>query len=164
MSKLHKDDAEIARQLVLKDARRSARMLRDLGIQSRALTFTDPMPVLEDSGEGALVNLVIGERGKLTVAEARAAGDKFREIVHRYPNALVYLCLLGYDDDPREIPQIVAAARYVRRFAKFAGIDDFEAALLGPIGEMGAALLGACGAFGEEMKRRIEVPSVPTAQ
>jgi hypothetical protein len=164
MRKLHKDDPAIARQHVINDARRSARMLRKLGIPSKAFTFADPMPVLEDGGEGALVNLVIGERGNLTVAEARAAGDKYREIVRRAPRVSVYLCMLGYDDDPRELPHIPEAARYVRRFAKFAGINDFEAALLGPIGEMGAALLGACGAFGEDVRRQIEVPSAPTAQ
>jgi hypothetical protein len=164
MSKLHKDDVELARQFVLKDARRSAQMLRELGIQSTALTFAEPMPVLEDGGEGALVNLIIGERGRLAAAEARAAGVKYREIIRRAPRVSVYLCLLGYDDDPRELPHIEDVARYIRRFAKFAGIDNFEAALAGPIGEMGAALLGACGAFGAEVRQQIEVPAMPTVQ
>jgi hypothetical protein len=159
-----KDDPKIARQLVEKDARRVGRGLRELGIPSTAATFAEPMPVLEDGGEGAIVNLVIGTRDKLTVAEARAAGDKYREIIHRYPKAEIYLCLLGYDDDPRELPHIEDVARYIRRFAKFAGINDFETAFAGPIGEMGAALLAACGAFGEEIRRNVEVPPAPTAQ
>jgi hypothetical protein len=34
----------------------------------------------------------------------------------------------------------------------------------GPIGLSGAALLAACGAFGEEIKGMVKVPPAPTAQ
>jgi hypothetical protein len=158
------DDPKIARRLVEKDMRRTARDLRELGIPINFMTFDEPMPELPDDGEGALINLTIGTRDKLTKREARAAGAKFREVVRRYPKAFVYPHLLGYDDDPRELPHIEDAARYIRRFARFAGIDDFETACAGPIGLQGAALLAACGTFGEEIRRQIIVPPAPTAQ
>jgi hypothetical protein len=157
-----KDDRKIASHLVEEDARKMRRRFRDLGSESFA--FADPLPVLENGGEGIMINLTIGTRDKLTGAQARAAADKYQEIVNRYPKAIICVSLLGYDEDPRELFHIEDVARYIRRFAKFAGINDFEAALRGPLREIGTAFLGACGVFGEDIKRKIKVPSPPTAQ
>jgi hypothetical protein len=159
-----KDNRKIARQFVEKDARRAGRRFRELGIPSETFAFADPLPALENGGEGTMISLVIGTRDKLTGAQARAAADKYREVVDRYPKAIICVSLLGYDEDPRELVHIEDVARYIRRFAQFAGINDFEAALGGPLGEMGTALLAACGVFGEDIKRTIKVPSPPTAQ
>jgi hypothetical protein len=60
--------------------------------------------------------------------------------------------LLGFDEDPRPIWEIVDAARYVRWFARFAGLD---AQFTEPTNEIAAAnlsLLVACGVYGPENK------------
>jgi hypothetical protein len=128
------------------------------GIATEPLTFDDPMPDDPSGGEGMLVNLVIGTRDKLTLEEAEAAARKGMEVVQKYPKCAVYAHLLGYDDDPREIPQVPAAAEHVRQWARFAGINDFETTAAGPLGLLGAAFLAACGVFGEEMRRAIKMP------
>jgi hypothetical protein len=93
----------------------------------------------------------------------------WRHMAARYPKAIFYLHLLGYDQDPREIWEIVEAARYVRSFARAAGLDDMDAALqfFGPdsptmkAGEASgdvklcgtAGFLAACGVFGDDLKQ-----------
>jgi len=142
------EDKNIARRMVMDDARRAGRSLREFKAEDDArvdaLTFDEPMPDDPSGGDGMLVNLVIGTRDKLTMEEAKA-----------------YVNLLGYDEDPREIPQIETAAEYVRQWARFADINDFEATAAGPLGPLGTAFLGACGVFGEKIRRKIKVTPRP---
>jgi hypothetical protein len=116
------------------------------------------MPVDPTGGEGMMVHLVIGTRDDLSAAHAEASAQKWREVLRRYPKAIVYVMLLGYDEDPREIHEIDSAAEYVRLWARLAGITDFEQTALGPIGPTGTAFLAACGVFGEEIRRQVKVP------
>jgi hypothetical protein len=102
-------------------------------------------------------------RGQLSKTEARKAAKMWQQAVGRYPKAIFYPHLVGYDQDPREIWEIVDAARFVRWFARAAGLDDVDTALhvFGPDSPAGkAATLGgaigffaACGVFGEDFKR-----------
>jgi hypothetical protein len=59
---------------------------------------------------------------------------------------------LSQDEDSRELWELPEAARYVRWWARFAGIDDPTTAshFLDP---EGMTVLAACGAFGEEFQR-----------
>jgi len=154
------EDKAAARHMVEEDARRGGRLMREMVGKDHveARVFDDPMPVYEDGGAGAQVNLVIGTRDDLSVSHAEASAHKWREVVQQYPKAFVYILLLGYDEDPREIHEIESAAHYVRVWAQLAGITDFEQTALGPIGPTGAAFLAACGVFGDEIKRQIKVP------
>ena len=82
--------------------------------------------------------------------------------------------LLGYDEDPRPIWEIPEAARYVRWWAHYAGLDDFEVAnrLIGEdlataqlgLGASGSniGLLAACGVFGPEAQQQIIGGFAPT--
>jgi len=158
-----KEDKTIARRMVMKDARRAGRATREAIAQGHteqgsALAFSDPMPDDNTGGEGLLCNLVIGTRDDLSPEAAQAAAQKWQEIRRQYPNAAIYLCFFGYDEDPREIPHIPDAAEHVRQWARFAGIKDFEETVTGPLGPLGAAFLGACGVFGEEVRRNIKTP------
>ena len=159
------EDKNIARRMVMDDARRAGRSLREFKAEDDArvdaLTFDEPMPDDPSGGDGMLVNLVIGTRDKLTMEEAKAAADKWLEVTRKYPKCEVYVNLLGYDEDPREIPQIEMAAEYVRQWARFADINDFEATAAGPLGPLGTAFLGACGVFGEKIRRKIKVTPRP---
>ena len=102
--------------------------------------------------------MVIGTRDDLSPKSAEAAAQKWRDIRRQYPNLSVYVSLAGYDDDPREIWEIASAAEYVRQWARFAGIENLEETATGPLGTTGAAFLGACGVFGEEVRRNITMP------
>jgi hypothetical protein len=83
--------------------------------------------------------------------------------------------LTGYDQDPREVWEIPEAARYVRWWAAYAGMDDFEVAdsLIGSkspnskdplLCGAGVSFLAACGAFGEEIKRQSLAGFAPTME
>jgi hypothetical protein len=150
------EDTTIARRMVAEDLRRAEHELRELG--QRLLTYDDPLPPDGGGPEGAAIGLVIGTRDDLSPESAEAAAQKWRDILRQYPNVSVYVSLAGYDDDPREIWEIASAAEYVRQWARFAGIENLEETAAGPLGTTGAAFLGACGVFGEEVRRKITMP------
>jgi len=100
----------------------------------------------------------IGSRDNLSKQEARRAAKAWREAVQLAPKAIFVLHLAGFDEDPREIWEIVEAARYVRWWARYAGMDDIEtdpeASAEGDReNSMSLGFLAACGVFGEEMRR-----------
>lgn len=111
---------------------------------------------LQDAG---MCIMEIGERGQLTRQQARRMGTQWRKLVQRHPDGVFWFSVDGYGDDPRELWEIPEVVRYVRQWARFAGMDDLEAAvrLLGPQSPVGRAmpnannlgLLGACGVFGD---------------
>jgi hypothetical protein len=91
-----------------------------------------------------------------------ATHEKLRQLGGKLYGAIPKLSfgitMLGYNEDPREIWQIEDAARYVRWWARYAGMDN-EAAVLraGQINMFAAinyGLLVACGVFGEEAKAK----------
>ena len=145
-----KEDKTVARRMVEEDARRAGHIARELrdkeGIPSEFFARGDPLPDDPTGGEGLLINLVIGTRDRLTAEEAKATAQQWLEITRKYPKASVYVYLLGYDEDPREIPQIRSAAKYVRQWARFAGIKDFEEAAAGHEGWIFdlSLLVGTC--------------------
>ena len=148
------EDKTIARRMVAQDLRRAEHEMRELG--QRLLTHDDPMHA--GSPEGVAIHLVIGTRDDLSPESAEAAAQKWRDIRRQYPNVSVYVSLAGYDDDPRAIWEIASAAEYVRQWGRFAGIENLEETATGPLGTTGAAFLGACGVFGEEVRRNITMP------
>ena len=150
------EDKTITRRMVAEDLRRTEHEARELG--QRPLTYDDPLPPDAGGPEGVAIHLVIGTRDDLSPKSAEAAAQKWRDIRRQYPNLSVYVSLAGYDDDPREIWEIASAAEYVRQWARFAGIENLEETATGPLGTTGAAFLGACGVFGEEVRRNITMP------
>jgi hypothetical protein len=113
-----------------------------------------------------LIPLTIGARGHLSKAEAKLGAKLWREAIALYPRAAFMISLLGYSDDPREIFEFHDARRYVRWWARYAGMDDPVTAdrWLGPssaIGQMlpppwgtaGVGFLAGCGCFGEEARQ-----------
>jgi len=150
------EDKTIARRMVAEDLRRAMHELRELG--QRPLAYDDPLPPDAGGREEVAILLIIGTRDDLSPESAKAAAQKWRDIRRQYLNVSVYVSLAGYDDDPREIWEIASAAEYVRQWARFAGIENLEETATGPLGTTGAAFLGACGVFGEEVRRNIKMP------
>jgi hypothetical protein len=107
---------------------------------------------------------MIGIRGNLTNTEVNRCVAMWREVTARYPKAVFVLQFVGYDDDPRELWEFPEVCRYVRRWARSAGLSDFGTAdyWLGT-GEgrlptpsehaWGVSFLAACGVFGEALRQ-----------
>jgi hypothetical protein len=74
------------------------------------------------------IAFAIGLRGELGKAEARNAAKAWREVTNRYPKGVFILNIPGYDDDPRELWEFPDVCRFVRWWARFAGMDDPETA------------------------------------
>ena len=164
-----------AEKMAVEDFRRTVKFARDLGIPQQVVSYEHGITEGElppGDGEGTIIPFVIGMRGRLTKNEARKGGQMWRDASARYPKAVFYLSMIGYDEDPREIWEIVDAARYVRWFARAAGLDAMETALhwFGPgsptmaaavLPEAGPGLkalagtlgfLAGCGVFGDEFR------------
>jgi hypothetical protein len=174
------EDKKIAAEMVARDAGRLGRDMRDVNPATEFLSFERQSEWPDTDGEGVMMPITIGVRGMLTKREARHCAALWREAVRRYPKAYHAIHLLGFDEDPREIWDIPEAARYVRWFARFAGMDDIKAAeryvLASPdaklaslndhsVAESNVGFLAACGVYGDEMKaytlRNHKPPLVP---
>jgi hypothetical protein len=163
---MSKQDNKRAREMESNEAKVVVEFLRDLGelasvVDCRPGVSTE-WPDIGD-GSSAIIPFTIGIRSLLTKTEARRVAAVRRDIIKRYPKGYYFLHMFGYDEDPREIWEIVDAARYVRWFARYAGLDNFDdaARLLGqsPLSAAAArfgtslGFLAACGVYGEEAKR-----------
>jgi hypothetical protein len=130
----------------------------------------------DDDGAGAFIPFTMGLRGELTKQAARKSADVWRKVTWRYPKAGFCIQLAGYDQDPRAVWEFPEAARYVRWWARFAGMDDIEIAnnlvgdgnpmlhAAGPPANGGLGFLAACGVFGDELKKQSLAGLVPTVK
>jgi hypothetical protein len=147
-----KEDETIARRLVADEFQKQL----DVAKQHPNVEFKYWQPAhgeLPDASgaQSTFVNIVVGVRFDLTKQAAKNAGIGFRQAVEKYPNAQFHLNLMGYDEDPRELWDIVEAARYIRQWAKFAGLHSPEDVKV-PLWFCGMGLLAACGCWGDEMR------------
>jgi hypothetical protein len=99
--------------------------------------------MMEEQGYDAIL-VAIGTRDQLTKEAARDNAAKWREVTQRSPKVA---CNIS-----RELWELPEAARYVRWWARFAGMDDPPTASHFLDAE-GMTVLAACGAFGEEFQR-----------
>jgi hypothetical protein len=151
------DDSNEARKAAIADLRELMKSYREMAPQ--ALFCDGDFSGWPDSdGAGMFIQIVIGLRGDLSKAEARRCAAMWRKATNRYPKAGFIISLAGYDEDPREIWEFGDARRYVRWWARFAGMDDLNTAdrWLGLTSAIGASgncagmvLFAACGVFGE---------------
>jgi hypothetical protein len=153
---------DLARQFVEADARRIGRDLATLGIADfTAVTFAelDRDGALDAIDSRTLVKLTIGLRDELTSEMAAKAATAWRRLRARRPLAMIYVCFLGYDEDPRELWQFAEVRRYIRDWAKAAGIsrDPLEAKRALPDKRFPCllGLLAGCGYFGEAVRQDV---------
>jgi hypothetical protein len=178
------EDKKLAEKMAIEDFRNTVSFGRELGIPQEVFSYERGIPkdLPPGDGEGMMIPFIIGMRGRLSKGEARKGAAMWRDAIVRYPKAIFYLTMLGYDQDPREIWEIVDAARYVRWFAKYSELNDMETALrwfgpgsatmeaatvpgAGPGLKVVAGTLGflaGCGVFGEEFKRQALSAVKPT--
>jgi hypothetical protein len=123
------------------------------------------MTTMPDDGERTMVNLVIGERGALTRRAARNAARAYQRSAARYPKAMMYVSIAGYDNDPRELWDIPEARDYFCRWAKFAGVDNSAAVAGSPLMKEATAALAKCGALNDvdpdEVHVSADLPDAP---
>jgi hypothetical protein len=71
-----------------------------------------------------LVHFVVGQRGDMTKHKARQAAKEFARVRKAAPDAYVMMSTAaGYDDDPRPLGQFPEVCRYMRQFAREAGLE-----------------------------------------
>jgi hypothetical protein len=164
------DDPKAARWAAAQELRDNILFMAAAGME---MVFFDrdgscDLPDYPNDGEGMLIPVTIGSRGNLSRAEAKRAAATWRQATGRFPKASFMVSLLGYNEDPREIWEFRDARRYVRWWARYAGMDDLATAdrWLGlnsaigrtmptPWATAGIGFLAACGVFGEELRQAI---------
>jgi hypothetical protein len=78
------------------------------------------------SAVGPQICFMLGQRDELTEAAAKRIGDLWRKATQHYPRGVFIFFMFGYNADPREMWEIPDTARYVRWWARYAGMDDLE--------------------------------------
>src|SRR5262245_43988091 len=95
------ENKDIAAKLVQQDIKKVAQSIRDDGLDdcTQFVSYEHGLPADMPAGDGAgvLMPVTIGTRDRLTKHAARQAGQIWRELARRYPKAIFYLHLLGYD-------------------------------------------------------------------
>jgi len=158
-----------AREAVERDARGIVRGMRGLPIPTQFIG-ADESEWPAGDGDRMMAPFTMGTRDALTKGEARFAAKFWRKFTARYPKAIFMLTILGYDADPRELHEFPEVCRYVRWWARFAGMDDpvvadrwvgtGEGRLDPPLSPedypgptAGVGFLAGCGVFGEAMRQ-----------
>jgi hypothetical protein len=153
------EDRKTATRMVEHDLTRMNIELARVGAQR----FDPNNPPENTNGTNVLFNFLIGRRDCLTKAAARHGGEEWCKIFRRYPKAKAIPHMAGFDEDPRQIWEIVEAARYVRWWARYAGIirpeDPFAVIVPECVG-----FLTACAVFGEELRQGALANTNPTTR
>jgi hypothetical protein len=111
---------KLARSFVATDLVDLARRLRERGIQPNVL---DPDDVIEDDPH-SVIQLIIGHRGNLTGRQAKEAAKRWKLARSQAPRSPVHVTIAGYDQDPRALWEFAEVCRFVRRWARGAGLAD----------------------------------------
>jgi len=162
---------------------REREQLRQISEAERAkgcrMEIFDPRATEWPAGDGTdmVVNFSIGYRGALTKQEAKRIAGIWRKSTERYPNAAFTLSMMGYDNDPRELYEFPEVTRYVRRWARYTGMDNLAVAdrwigpssvgfkvlvKLGMPGLNGFSFLAGCGVFGKDFQQAARRHLKPT--
>jgi hypothetical protein len=156
------EDLKLAREAVERDARNAGKMMRGSGVPCEVVTY-DEAPSRLDAETA--VSLTIGIRGDLTKREALRAAQVWMNIRANSPNSPIYVHFLGYDDDPRELHEFPEVMRYLRWWARAAGLGDFNtafAAVRDPLRFPALLALSAVsGVFGDDLPEEFQVVLPP---
>jgi hypothetical protein len=152
------EDKKLAREQADADLLNSLNKMKELAERDHA-----PLDIMAVSDDGRLLGagtndtaqfivFTMGTRDQMTKKEADRLAGAWREASKRFPNSQFYLQIAGYDNDPRDLWEFPEVTRYVRRFARTAGLDSEDAAMKW-LESIGVGFFAACGVFGEEMRQ-----------
>jgi hypothetical protein len=108
----------------------------------------------DDLPEAGIVFIEIGDRAKLTEAEAVSAAKAFHGARQHYPDVPILISIGGYDDEARDLWEFPEVCRYVQLWARLTHLATPEAAALHAIPVRFAGLLGACGCWDKLLMTR----------
>jgi hypothetical protein len=149
------NDPKIAAEMVERDLARVHQLARANGIQR--VGFDGKLPDHGD-GAGTMAMVTLSGCDELDRAAIARAAGMWRKVKTKYPKGLFTINLAGFDEDPREIPDIPDAAAFFRGWAQAVGIDTVEEAVRQGLELTSLQVLAACGAFGtwlqEEMRKK----------
>lgn len=154
------EDPKIARELAQNDLTTALRGFQEHGIPG---SITAPETIAEAPLDAQTLIYLMMARGDLTKRNARQTAEAFRHARARSPQSPVCLSFLGYDQDPREVWQFPEVRRFLRWWARFAGIGEWQAAAAVPWLDpsWGVGLLAACGVFGDDRPFVLRLPPRP---
>jgi hypothetical protein len=154
----YQEDRDLAGRMVAEEEGYVMDTLRKRGVKIHY--ENEPLPNLGDSDD-CIFAFPIGRRDDLSKTAAKIAARNWRELRQKYPKARIILHMPGYGEDPREIWEFPDAARYVRWWARFAGIGRSETPIDGPLDRKSVAFLALCGVFGEVLRVAMLTPLTP---
>jgi len=157
------EDKELARSFVATDLVNLGRTLNERGIQ---LDILNPGDGIEDDPH-TIIQCIVGHRGNLTSRQAKNAAKRWKLIRAQAPRSPLHVAIAGYDQDPKELWEFADVRRFVRRWARAAGLGDPYVAMR-EIGDVERfpnllVLITKCGTFGEEHPFEVQIER-PSAQ
>jgi hypothetical protein len=154
-------DDQKARRDVERTIGEVARFLKRKDVPLDLVEFGDIDALPLKPGEQLVANVVIGMRGSLTRAECRRSAAAYRKLAAR-PNVSVAIAMAGWDEEFADLPEIPEAREYVRKWARFAGVDTLAKAKASPLHEASVGMIAACGGLTDvdpASVRRVAWPS-----
>jgi hypothetical protein len=162
--KLVAEDKKLARSFVATDLINLVRSLHERGIQPDVVNRDD---VIEDDPH-SIIQLIIGHRGNLTGRHAKEAAKGWKLARSQAPRSPIHIAIAGYDQDPSELWEFAEVCRFVRRWARAAGLDDPYVAMreIGNVEQFPnlLVLLAKCGTFGEEYPFEVKLEKPPVTR
>jgi hypothetical protein len=113
-----KDNPQKASEAVARDLARLVQTIHQQGGE-----YIDDISHLP-AGPRTLISFVYGTRDRLTKAAAKQSAKVWLKTIAQNPRSVFCLSIAGYDDDPRPLHEFEEVRRYVRQWAKFAGITS----------------------------------------
>lgn len=105
----------------------------------------------ELGADPALVVMELGTKGEFWASRVVQASEALLTGIRRLqPQQTLALTIGGYEDDPRELPDLPEVAKFLRRVMKHAGIGSPNHPMVRMLNEETLALLLQCGVFGRD--------------
>ena len=96
------EDKKLVERAVMRDLTRVIKEMSALPVPVEIVAMSDGLPPPDgNEGDGAFITVTLGTRLDLSKHAAREAAEMFRLVRKRYPKAMIYVNVAGYDDDPR---------------------------------------------------------------
>jgi hypothetical protein len=159
------EDRKLVGEAVLRDLDRIAEAV-GRHPRMRGVDTSHGIPEDLQAGAETLISLTLGSRLDLSMHAVQGAVLMWNQVRRRCPDSLIYINLVGYHDDPREIGDIPEAARFFRRWAKLVRVRTPEKAEAIKLDPVSIGTLAACGAFGRELREwaKSQLPPTPSKQ
>jgi hypothetical protein len=134
-------------------------MARLLNKHGQQLTIGTPEAIAAGprDEEPAMIFMTIGLRGELNQEHAQAAAAALPKMRTTYPNAVIYMVVAGYDDDPREVHEIPEAREFFIAVANAARLYGSADVARAGLHEHMLGVLALCGALWDVAPSQVQI-------